>query len=135
MFAGRTCVAAQRFEERRQRENDAPRLCERIPGLARLDLEIEERTALGGTIHIRHIVVARAPALFLVPCGDRGCVDGEHDLTAVVMQALVARAPSFGGRDECSGSLANAPCERVLHFRGTVEYLGREERHANNVTL
>ncbi len=117
-------AAAARFAERRRREDDAPRLSDEVPDLRSLRLEIEERSGVAGTQpkHIRRFVVDRAPALFLVPCGDPRCVDGEHDLTATVMRALRARQTSFQGTDECTGSVGLGACGRVLHFDAIAEY-------------
>lgn len=117
-------AAAARFAERRRREDDAPRLCEQVPDLISLRLEIEERSGVTGTQprHIRRLVVDRAPALFLVPCGDPRCVEGEHDLTETIMRALRAREASFQGEDECAGTVGTSPCGRVLHFDATAEY-------------
>lgn len=117
-------AAAARFAERRRREDDAPRLCDQVPGLLSLRLDIEERSGIAGTQpkHIRRFVVDRAPALFLVPCGDPRCVDGEHDLTTLIMRALRAHETSFQGTDECTGSLGPSPCDRVLHFDAIAEY-------------
>jgi hypothetical protein len=117
--------AALRFAERRQREDDAPRLSAQVPDLAALRFEMEERYGAGSMKHIRRVVVDRAPALFLVPCGDPRCTDSEHDLTAVVMLALRAHRTSFDGSDECGGALGsagNAYCTRSLHFQATAEY-------------
>jgi hypothetical protein len=114
--------AAQRFAERRRREGDAPRLCEQVPNLLSLRLEIEERSGVTGTAHVRRIVVDRAPALFLVPCGDPRCTDGEHDLTTTVMRALRSQEKSFQGTDECTGSVGLSACARVLHFDAVAEY-------------
>lgn len=118
----RNTVAAQRFAERRRREADAPRLSEQVPGLSSLQLEIEERFGVGGIKHTRRFVIDRAPALFLVPCGDPRCIDGEHDLTASVMQALRAHETSFHGSDDCRGSIGPAPCARVVQFDATAAY-------------
>jgi hypothetical protein len=117
-------VAAARFAERRRREDDAPRLSEQVPNLVSLRLEIEERSGTTGTQprHIRHFVIDRAPALFLVPCGDPRCTDGEHDLTSTVMRALRASETSFQGNDECVGSVGSSACARVLHFDAVAEY-------------
>jgi hypothetical protein len=114
--------AAQRFAERRRREEEAPRLCDQAPSLVSLRLEIEERSGIGAVKHIRRFVVTSAPALFLVPCGDSRCADGEHDLTTVVMRALRARETSFLGTDECTGTVGSSACPRVLHFQATAEY-------------
>jgi hypothetical protein len=114
--------AAQRFTERRRREDDAPKLTEQVPGLTSLRLDFEERFGSGGTKHIRRFVLDNAPALFLVPCGDPRCADGEHDLTTDVMRALRGRQTSFQGKDDCAGNIGSSVCLRVLHFDGTAEY-------------
>jgi hypothetical protein len=113
---------AQRFAERRRREDDAPRLHEQVPNLVSLKLEIEDRSGVGGTTHTRRVVVAQAPALFLVPCGDPRCMDGEHDLTTMVMRALRQQETAFKGQDECRGSVGPSACSRVLHFDAVAEY-------------
>jgi hypothetical protein len=121
-FRGRNSPQAQRFAERRRREDEAPRLREQVPQLVSLKLAIEERTGAGGNTHTRRVVVDSAPALFLVPCGDPRCVDGEHDLTTDVMRALRSRQTAFHGEDECRGSLGPSACSRVLRFDGLAEY-------------
>jgi hypothetical protein len=119
----RNSPAAQRFADRRRREDDAPKLCLQVPALASLRLEFDERSSVGGVKHTRRFVIDHAPALFLVPCGDPRCADGEHDLTTMVMRALRARETSFQGSDECLGSVGmGAACPRVLHFDGKAEY-------------
>jgi hypothetical protein len=118
----RNSPAALRFADRRQRENDAPKLSSEVPSLTSLRLEIEERTGVGATKHIRRVVIGSAPALFLVPCGDPRCLDGEHDLTHAVMRGLRARETSFEGTDECMGSIGSSACARVLHFDARAEY-------------
>jgi hypothetical protein len=114
--------AALRFAERRRREADAPRLCDQVPDLVSLRLEIEERSGVTATKHIRRFVIDRAPALFLVPCGDSRCAEGEHDLTTTVMRGLRAHETSFEGSDECMGSVGLSACARVLHFDAIAEY-------------
>jgi hypothetical protein len=118
----RNSPAAARFAERRQRENEAPRLSDQAPALVSLRLDIEEQFGAGATAHIRRCVVDRAPALFLVPCGDPRCTDGGHDLTNDVMRAVRAGQTSFEGNDDCTGTVGTSPCLRVLHFHGTAEY-------------
>jgi hypothetical protein len=115
-------LAAQRFAERRQREDEAPKLRSQVPTLSSLKLDVEERSGIGGTKHTRRLLVDRAPALFLVQCGDPRCIDGEHDLTMAIMHALRDRQTSFTGHDECRGTIGSSPCQRVLHFDGTAEY-------------
>ena len=118
----RDWFAAERFAERRRREDEAPKLCNVVPTLTGLRIELEERSTVGGTKHIRRILVDRAPALFLVQCGDPRCVDGEHDLTMDVMRALRGGETAFHGSDECRGTIGSASCPRVLHFSATAEY-------------
>jgi hypothetical protein len=118
----RNSVAALRFAERRRREDDAPRLSDQVPGLTSLEFVIEERSGMTGTKHIRRFMVDRAPALFLVPCGDPRCTDGEHDLTTSVMYSLRARERSFRGTDDCTGSIGTSVCGRVVTFDATAEY-------------
>lgn len=117
-------IAAQRFAERRQREDQAPRLHEQVPDLTSLRLEIAEQSDVGRTqpSHIRRVVVDSAPALFLVCCGDPRCVDGEHDLTSAVMRALREHQTTFQGNDACGGSVGSSACARALHFDAVAEY-------------
>jgi hypothetical protein len=115
-------LAAQRFAERRRRENEAPRLCDQVPALRSLRIAIEEWVGSGATKHIRRYVVSDASALFLVPCGDPLCTDGEHDLTYSVMHALRARETSFRGSDDCAGNNGSGVCSRVVRFDGSAEY-------------
>ena len=117
--------AAQRFAERRQREDDAPRLSKEVPGLKTLCLEIQERS--GGSlvaepVHVRRIVVERAPALFVLPCGDTRCKDGGHDVTHAILRGLRAGQPRFDGEDTCVGSLGSGQCSRTLHFVAIATY-------------
>lgn len=118
----RDTQAAQRFTERRRREDEAPKLHGEVPALTGLQIAIEEGTSAGRTKHIRRFVVDRAPALFLVPCGDPRCANGEHDLTGAVMRALRAHETTFRGTDECVGSVGTAACPRVVQFNCTAQY-------------
>ena len=76
--------------------------------------EVSALLRFGGGLHIVNgrVVVDRAPALFLIPCGDSRCADSEHDLTRAVMQALRAHESRFQGTDECSGSVGTSACGR-----------------------
>lgn len=115
-------IEARRFADRRLREDEAPKLHDEIPTLKSLVLVFEERSGAGANKYTRRVVVERAPALFLMQCGDPRCVDGEHDLTAAVMRELRNGKTTFHGSDECGGSIGTAPCARVLHFDATAEY-------------
>jgi hypothetical protein len=126
----KTSPAALRSAERRQREDEAPRLGGEVPELESLKLSIEERSvgsALSAPKHVRHIVVATAPALFLVACGDPRCIDGGHDITHEVMSALRAQRETFEGEHECRGMLGPSPCTRVIAFSADAIYRHRDE--------
>jgi hypothetical protein len=118
----RNSPAALRFEERRRRENEAPRLRDAVPDLVNLQLQIEDRSGMTSTKHVRRFVVDNAPALFLVPCADARCADGEHDLTPSVLRALREHKTTFQGEDECTGNVGLGVCSRVLHFDAVAEY-------------
>ena len=69
----RNAEQLRRTEERRQREQEAGKLTDEIPGLVSLRLEIDEMqddVAVSAARHTRHVVVERAPALFEIPCTD-----------------------------------------------------------------
>jgi hypothetical protein len=126
-------AAAQRFAERRQREDEAPRLSAVVPHLESLRLEVTESRSGISTpeaAHIRRIVVEHAPALFLLSCHDTQCKDGGHDITNQVLSALRARQTRFEGEDACNGALGSATCQRVLHFVGVATYRPTGQRAA-----
>ena len=117
--------AADRFRDRREREDYAPRLQHQIAKLATLSIEIDDHpgtTGMAVTRYVRHVVVQRAPALFQIPCSEGNCEDGGHDLTREVMQALLAGEQEFVGEDICFGWRGDDRCERVLHFVGHATY-------------
>lgn len=117
--------AAERFAERRRREDDAPRLAELVPDLATLSLEIQERRggfSTGEAAHIRRVVVENAPALFILPCRDTACKDGGHDITDFVTRSLRAKLTRFESEDACMGTVGSATCQRVMHVVATASY-------------
>ncbi len=119
--------AAQRFAERRQREQESPRLAVLIPALESLKLTVEERrgtwpSATPEGSHVRHVVVPTAPALFVITCHDPECREGGHDVTTLVMRALRAREPRFEGKNQCYGHVGSADCQRTIRFVGTAAY-------------
>src|SRR5260221_5777003 len=117
--------AAERYAERRRREEEAPRLTSAIPNLESLRLEIEERRA-GGALseaaHVRRIVVERAPALFVLPCHDSACKEGGHDVTLQIMRSLPEGSTRFTGEHPCAGQVGSAECRRVLVYVGIATY-------------
>ena len=124
-FGQRRGEALERAQERRRRQDSAPRLIQRVPKLESLRLEIEEHQA-GGRVpestHIRRIVVEHAPALFDIPCLDSHCKDGGHDVTEAILRSLSAGSTSFEGTDPCGGQTGTAPCQRVLHYVGIATF-------------
>jgi hypothetical protein len=116
---------AERFAERRRREEEAPRLRTAIPNLESLRLEIEEHRA-GGNLseaaHVRRIVVERAPALFVLPCHDTSCKGGGHDVTHGILRSLREQQERFTGEHPCQGQVGSAECRRVLVYVGIATY-------------
>jgi hypothetical protein len=121
----RRSEAAERFAERRRREDEAPRLRDVAPDLIACRIEISERRA-GSTsaevTHTRFLMVTRAPALVLVPCVDEACRDGGHDLTTLLLRGFRERRADIRGEDICQGDVRTAHCGRVLSFTATAEY-------------
>ncbi len=125
MNQSRSREAAQRFQDRRKREDEAPRLSTVVPSLATLRLAMEERSAAatsGESKHVRIVVVERAPALFVIPCGDPACSSEGFDLTTSIMRELHAGKTSFTVEDECYGQVGSNRCGRVLRATGTATY-------------
>jgi len=112
--------AALRSVARREREDAAPRLRDEVPALATLYLELEERrgeSLVASGAHVRRVVVEHAPALFDIPCGERSCPDGGHDLTREILSALRRGATNFAGEDTCNGyTPAGNRCGIELHY-------------------
>ena len=124
-----------RARERREREDAAPRLRDRVARLATLSIEIDEHLGaamVANTRYVRHVVVERAPALFEIPCSEASCEDGGHDVTRHVMQSLLAGEQEFVGEDICFGWRGDQRCERVLHFVGHATYSGERPQAKGN---
>jgi hypothetical protein len=127
MWDHQSQTAAQRYAERREREDSAPRLRAQVPNIQSLRLDVEERrgswpSATPEGSHVRRIVVDTAPAVFLITCHDPECRDGGHDVTTLVMRALRAREGRFEGTDRCQGRVGSADCQRAIRFVGVAEY-------------
>jgi hypothetical protein len=124
-FGRRRGPGNERLAELRRREDDAPRLAQRVPHLLSLSLVIHELRAGAAVLestHVRRIPVLHAPALFELPCLDSFCKDGLHDLTRDILHALESRATEFEGEDACSGHTGSADCQRVLRYVATATY-------------
>jgi hypothetical protein len=115
----------RRTAERRQREDEAPRLVVTIPALQGLRLEVLEHSSgisRPAHTHVRHVVVANAPALFVMPCHDTQCKDGGHDITREILAALRRRNTRFEGEDVCRGMAGSAGCSRILEYFAVATY-------------
>ena len=117
--------AARASQARRVREDGAQRLSDEVPELAALRFDIEDQASfeVGPPLtYIRHVVVSTAPALFDLPCGDRKCEDGGHDITTHVMRALKKHEERASGRSRCRGVRGSDPCNRELRFQLSATY-------------
>jgi len=118
--------AAAAHQERRQREDQAPRLTLEVRQLAALDIDVAEYRA-GGTAlaarYTRRIVIQHAPAHFEIPCSDERCTGGGYDLTHEMMGALRSRRTVFDGQAACSGAVGSADCGRFLRYFAHASYL------------
>ena len=124
---GQNREATRRQAELRQREDEAPRLATTVPKLEKLRLEVSERSssiARPESAHIRHVVVAHAPALFELPCRDAQCKNGGHDLTRDILAALRGGKVRFEGEGGCTGVVGNGACSRILQYVATATYQG-----------
>ncbi|MBI5531353.1 MAG: hypothetical protein HY898_01465 [Deltaproteobacteria bacterium] len=111
--------AAKRVADRRQREQDAPRLLQETPGLQSLYIELKESGDANGnpvSSHIRRFQLSTAPALFLFPCGDPKCDGGGHDITDEVLAGLREHKTRIEGQDACVGAAGEVPCTRTLSY-------------------
>ena len=124
MYASRkrTLAAAQRSMERKKREDEAPRLRDLVPNLTALQIEVVEDAGTTTAKHKRHVVVERAPALFVVACGDKDCEDGGHDITNEVMRSLRAGQTLTEGEHACDGKTGSAQCTRRIRYEIAAPY-------------
>ena len=119
-------AAIDALSEHRRREDDAPRLQAEVPNLLTLRVKLEDIREEGRVVaatYTRPIVVASAPAYFEIRCMEPRC-DGRHDLTRAIVSALKAGQPSFTGRSQCPGMVADQPCERTLAYTCEATYRG-----------
>ena len=72
--------------------------------------------------YVRHVVVTTAPAFFDLPCGDKKCEEGGHDLTSKVMRRLRRGDTTWTGKSRCRGSKKGEPCVRELELEVQAEY-------------
>lgn len=121
--------AAERFAERRRREDEAPRLRDVVPDLVSCRIEVAERRAEVTSVevsHTRHLVVDRAPAMLFIPCSDPSCRDGGHDVSSTLMRGLRERRADIRGEDSCNGDVGRTHCGRILTFTARAQYRGTQ---------
>lgn len=115
-------AAVLRSADRRRREDQAPRLLSEVPDLKSLRIEIVEQLPTGTSKHVKLVVVARAPAVFVIPCGDGDCQDGGHDLTHEMLWSLRSRQRWASGASDCSGTVRSGNCSRRITYQLSAEY-------------
>ena len=99
-----------------------------LPLLRSARIEIVENVANGSTKYSKHVVVARSPVLFIIPCGDPACKDGGHDITSEVMRAFRQHLASAVGESACGGTTGSAQCRRSIQFTVTAQYADSASR-------
>lgn len=108
--------AAQRSADRLRNEHEAVRLSTLFPSLSTLSIDLVDCAGAARMKYKKHIVVASAPALFVMTCSDERCEGGGHDLTREVLHALRARHVAFAGEHSCEGMSGTAPCNHRLSY-------------------
>jgi hypothetical protein len=127
MFSHRQREAQERGEaraEQRRREDEAPRLKDVVPSLSWLRIHFEDRRAAGKNTampYTRLIVVATAPAVFIVRCVEPRC-DGRHEITGDVMRELRDRQQRSEGESSCPGNVGDLACDRTLVYVCEAKY-------------
>ncbi len=122
---GQNSEANERVAERRRQEDEAPRLRDVVPELLSCRLDIVERRdsmTTADVSHVRHVIVERAPALFIIPCSDSSCRDGGYDISSSLVRGLREHRNPIEGEDTCHGSIGTASCGRVLTYVARAEY-------------
>lgn len=123
MYPNKPTNASRCAADRREREDSAPRLADRVPRLATLSIWIDEGSIVTSPSYVRRIVVKSAPALFVLPCSDQNCSDGGHDISSEVLGALAQERRAFSGTHACDGWIGNSRCQRTIRFRCEAEYV------------
>jgi hypothetical protein len=117
--------ATERFNERRRKEDEAPRLRDVAPDLVSCRIEIAERrpgVTSTDVTHTRHVIVAHAPALLVIPCSDPNCKEGGHDVTTILLRGFREHSTAIRGEHTCDGDIKTVHCGRVLTFTATAVY-------------
>lgn len=113
------------LQERRRRENEAPRLKLVVPRLVELKFKMfsmQGEHIVAGTEYMKLVPVLHASAHFEIPCSDPRCKDGGHDISYEILRALKGGEPELEGEDACRGVTGSAECRRSLRYSMTVTY-------------
>jgi hypothetical protein len=118
----RDTEAAARTKERREREDAAPRLVAESPQLRALTIAFAEGGHAGTSVveHMRHVVIAKAPALFEARCPN--CKTGVHDFTTPVMRGLRSGAKRIVAEVPCDGTEGATGCACTLRLVANATY-------------
>jgi hypothetical protein len=112
-------------QQRRQREDSAPRLHAVAPALVDLKFRlysVHNDQRIAGSQYMKVIPVLSAPAHFEIPCTDTRCKEGGHDLTYEILNALKTKEAEFEGEDACHGTTGSAQCGRSLKYTLSATY-------------
>lgn len=121
----RNTQAAERFAERRRREDEAPRLTAMVPALqsCRIELGESRRESTSAEVsYTKRVIVPTASTIFLVSCGDGSCREGGHDISVDLIRGLRAGHREIRGEDACYGTVGTAQCGRILRFVAYADY-------------
>ncbi len=111
---------AARRKARRDKEDGSARLRDAVPSLSALHFQVSSRhgrAQLAETRHLKRFIVDQAPALFEMPCTDKACKEGGHDMTRDILKALNAAEARFEVENDC-----RAGCGRTLQVVGVAVY-------------
>lgn len=111
--------------ERWRREDAAPRLLDQFPLLRTLTLSLKDKrgeSRVTGTERMQHVIVARAGALFEIPCSDPKCQNGGYDVTSEVLSSLRLKRESFAGVADCCGMVGDNMCRCSLSFAARASF-------------
>ena len=121
-FFGKQTNASLCAIERRQREDNAPRISGVLPQLSELSIHVDEHSTITSPRYVRRVVVQSAPALFIVPCSDPNCADGGHDISSDVIKSVRSGLRTFTGTHVCNGQNGTRVCSRTIWYRCEAAY-------------
>jgi hypothetical protein len=57
-----------------------------------------------------------------LPCGDKDCREGGHDLTEAVLRGLSNGQAEFSVEDQCLGNVRGVECGRIVRIAVRASY-------------